>query len=135
MKHAIYALLALCLVLSGSLSAKAQDNTGFLIKAPSGDIIKVAAQDLGTLMTWEEAKEACANLGDGWRLPEVNELYEMNNQLRKSGKGNFRTDQPYWSKVGYENTGEAWYYSFNSEKSGISKNWHYRRVRAVRDLK
>ena len=31
----------------------------------------------------------CEELGNGWRLPNNEELYEMHNQLYKKGKGNF----------------------------------------------
>ena len=40
--------------------------------------LAIMTEDLG-LMNWEDAKKACADLGDGWRLPtkdELNILYE-----------------------------------------------------------
>ena len=35
--------------------------------------LEVMTEDLGK-MTWDEAKKACKNLGDGWRLPRKHEL-------------------------------------------------------------
>ncbi len=45
--------------------------------------LEVMTEDLGR-MTWDDAKEACANLGDGWRLPtkdELNILYENKHKI------------------------------------------------------
>ena len=38
--------------------------------------IEVMNEDLGK-MNWEEAIKACAELGDGWRLPTIDELNQM----------------------------------------------------------
>ncbi len=41
-------------------------------------------EDLVGLMNWDDAKEACENLGDGWRLPtkdELNILYKNKDKI------------------------------------------------------
>jgi len=57
-----------------------------------GDL-EVMTEDLGE-MSWEDAKKACADLGDGWRLPtrvELNLLYQ-----NKESIGGF-DNYEYWS--------------------------------------
>jgi hypothetical protein len=38
--------------------------------------LEVMKEDLGK-MNWEDAKKACDDLGDGWRLPTIDELNQM----------------------------------------------------------
>lgn len=90
---------------------------------------EVYPTDLGE-MTWNEAKEACTNLGDGWRLPtkdELNLIYE-----NKDVVGGF-ANNVYWSST--ENaTNYAWLQDFsNGPQSNASKNYPLY-VRAVRAL-
>ncbi len=56
------------------------------------EIMKI---DLGT-MTWVEATNACAALGDGWRLPTIEELGVM--QTNKDKIGGF-VNSLYWSST------------------------------------
>ncbi len=81
MKHAIYALLALCRVLSGCKKDKTPSND-LLIVTVSGNRVEVASSDLGSL-DWISAKKACAALGSGWRLPTKEELQVMYKELHK----------------------------------------------------
>jgi hypothetical protein len=82
------------------------------IEHPStGAKLEVANQDLDE-MNWEQAKRACNDLGDGWRLPTEIELEAMHEQLHKKGKGNFNTDGYYWSISGGSGS-YAWYFDFN----------------------
>ena len=90
---------------------------------------EVYPTDLGQ-MTWNEAKEACVNLGDGWRLPtkdELNLIYE-----NKDVVGGF-ANSAYWSSTEYGSY-TAWYHDFrNGNQPNYYKNFTYC-VRAVRAL-
>ena len=58
--------------------------------------LEVMTEDLGQ-MNWDEAKKACKNLGDGWRLPtkdELNLLYENKEKI-----GGFANNYGYWSST------------------------------------
>ena len=90
---------------------------------------EVYPTDLGE-MSWNEAKEACANLGNGWRLPtkdELNLIYENKNVV--GGFANYY----YWSstEAGFK---YAWNQSFlNGLQFNGNKDFAYF-VRAVRAL-
>ena len=90
--------------------------------------LEVMTVDLG-MMNWEDAKKACADLGDGWRLPtkdELNILYENKNKI-----GGFAFDY-YWSstEVGDDS---AWRQDFfDGFQSFGYKNYSNFYVRAVR---
>ena len=56
--------------------------------------LEIATRDFAEKMTWEAAKKACADLGDGWRMPTKEELNEM--YLNKDKIGAFTLDN-YWS--------------------------------------
>ena len=58
-------------------------------------------------MEWDDAMKACADLGDGWRLPtkdELNTLYQNKDKI-----GGF-ANSGYWSCTEYYTTGA---YVFN----------------------
>ena len=89
--------------------------------------LEVMTEDLGK-MTWDEAKKACKNLGDGWRLPtkdELNVLYENKEKI-----GGF-ADHYYWSSTVDDND-IAWLQNFGvgGQSGTIKTNPPY--VRAVR---
>ena len=55
--------------------------------------LEVMTEDLEE-MSWDDAKKACADLGDGWRLPtkdELNVLYENKDEIGGFANG------LYWS--------------------------------------
>ena len=65
--------------------------------------LEVMTEDLGK-MDWEDAKKACADLGDGWRLPtkdELNILYQNKDKI-----GGFHL-VVYWSSTEFD-YGNAW---------------------------
>ena len=93
--------------------------------------LEVMTKDLGK-MRWEEAIKACENLGDGWRLPTIEELEEIYKYEDKivGIANNF-----YWSSTEYGNY-TAWSFNFNSGTAYFSTNKNYANyVRAVRALK
>ena len=71
--------------------------------------IEVAQYDFPVKMNWNDAKKACAALGDGWRLPSKEELYILYaNQNRISGF----SESTYWSSSEVGNNG-AWHQYFS----------------------
>jgi len=101
------------------------------IKSPiTGEQIQVAENDFSDMMPWDEAMSACEELGNGWRLPSLDELMAMYEQLHKHGKGNFK-DEYYWSSS-KDNSGLDWSVAFSG---GFFNNVSdSSRMRAVRTL-
>ena len=92
--------------------------------------LEVMTEDLGE-MDWDEAKKACADLGDGWRLPtkdELNVLYE-----NKDNIGGF-AGYAYWSSTESDNL-HAWGqdFLFSGNQYGNEKSYPIY-VRAVRSF-
>lgn len=92
--------------------------------------LEVAAHDFVEKMSWETAKKACAELGEGWRLPTKDELNEM--YLNKDKFGAFTLDN-YWSSSENSNF-YAWSQDFSSgiQNSNSKLNPNY--VRAIKAL-
>ena len=80
---------------------------------------------------WEDAMKACADLGDGWRLPTRLELlimYDNQNEI-----GGFALNY-YWSSTEFGNGG-AWVQDFGfGNQVDYGKDYFYY-VRAIRDIK
>ena len=90
----------------------------------------VAQYDFPKLMTWEDAKAACANLGEGWALPtknELNFLYENREKI-----GGFASNI-YWSSTEYS-YGNAWGQRFTNGDQGLSYGGNEYAVRSIRSL-
>ena len=91
------------------------------------------AEDLG-ILRWDEAVKSCKDLGDGWRLPNGDELNWMYTNLHLDGLGGFTNDF-YWSSRESDDGIGAWGQDFwlGGQFSAI-KNWQQMptRVRAVR---
>jgi hypothetical protein len=90
---------------------------------------EVYPTDLGE-MNWDKAKKACANLGDGWRLPtkdELNLIYENKNVV-----GGFANIY-YWSSTEIVGN-DAWDQNFNDGGQYYSNKGNPNYVRAVRAL-
>ena len=90
----------------------------------------VNPKELGK-MTWEEAKGACASLGEGWRLPTRVELLLM--YENKDVVGGFAGND-YWSST-EGSDGNAWGQDFSNGKQGNNyyKGFKYD-VRAVKTI-
>ena len=90
--------------------------------------LEVAQYDFPEVMDWDDAKKACEALGQGWRLPDQDELELLFQKKDKIGgfAGNF-----YWSSYEFGRNG-AWYQSFGlgSQRNDDKVEKHY--VRAVR---
>lgn len=92
--------------------------------------LEVMTEDLGE-MDWYEAIKACADLGDGWRLPTIDELNALSNHYwSDDDTGNFRVEF-YWSSTEKEN-GDVYVYEFGREREGWSGKTNISYVRAVR---
>jgi len=95
--------------------------------------LEVMSKDLKVKMKFEDAKKACADLGDGWRLPTINELKKMYQYRDKIG--GFK-EEHYWSskESGTEYALEYHFYHGVSFKQGSCSKECKLYVRAVRDL-
>jgi hypothetical protein len=110
----------------------------------TGDKIQVANKNFDNLLTWHEAKKACKELGNGWRLPSMDELKTIYKQLHIIGKGNFEVGEAYgyWSSTEldsefacYLDFGNGNKYSASNEyQHNARKEYHPNYVRAVRSL-
>lgn len=80
----------------------------------TGAIIQVASNNYSDDMTWSDAKKACDELGDGWRLPTIDEIITIHNDLYKKGIGNFKVIdfKQYWVNCEF-NDEQAFSYNFN----------------------
>lgn len=78
---------------------------------------EIAKKDLG-VMTWNEAKEAAEKLGDGWRLPTLEELNLMYVNIDNITGLNLTGSDPdgwYWSSTPLDiNRDWAWCQQFHS---------------------
>ena len=110
--------------------------------SPTGEIgrnvkignLEVMTIDLG-IMSWVDAKKACADLGDGWRLPtndELNILFENREKIDDLKNGGSE-NQGYWSSTEFSRGKALWQYFGEDHKT---QNYEHRfshlSVRAVR---
>ena len=89
--------------------------------------LEVMKKDLGN-MNWYEATETCDNLGDGWRLPTMDEwniIYENQEKI-----GGF-ADGKYWSSD-YVSSTRAYSKNFTNRKRANMSKKDKNYVRAVR---
>jgi hypothetical protein len=135
--------LLLCIVIASCLISAGKGLMGVFQKVKAsivnvdereGSTIKIGeleilTQDLGK-MKWEDAMKACADLGDGWRLPTKDELNILYENKEKIGG---ITNGYYWSSTEYGND-DAWeqVVSNGNQDCGNKNNSNY--VRAVRDF-
>ena len=124
----VFLLVGLFVSCGGSnASGDAEEKQAKFSTVKIGDL-EVMTEDLGE-MSWEDAKKACADLGDGWRLPtkdELNILYENKDKI-----GGFATNY-YWSSTEVGN-GTAWDQDFaNGAQVGNLYKGNGSYVRAVR---
>jgi hypothetical protein len=99
--------------------------------------LEIMEYNLGE-MTWDEAKKACEELGDGWRLP-TKEEFKTTIYPNLSKIPNLE-DAFYWCSNEYNVSFIAWYFYCGTSGSAsglaflnLKDNDYY--VRLVRDLK
>ena len=125
-------IISLFIILSINAIGQSPNVIGRSIKI---GILEIAQYDFPKKMNWYEATQACANLGENWRLPtryELNYLY-----INKVVIGVFVLGN-YWSSTQEEDgvnvDGVAYFHNFaNDEKPKSVKNQRYY-VRAVRSI-
>jgi len=115
---------------SNSTTSSRNTNVGATVRIGR---LEVMTKNLGK-MQWDEAKKACADLGDGWRLPtkdELNVLYENKDKI-----GGF-TGNGYWSSTEYDygfaprmNVWAQYFFNGNQYDEGKTNNFYVRAVRA-----
>ena len=60
------------------------------------DYLMVGLKDFPDRMEYKDALNACEKLGEGWRLPTLQELNDIYLQLYKNGLGEFDSAE-YWA--------------------------------------
>ena len=94
-----------------------------------GNLI-VAQYDFPIMLNWQDAKKACEALGNGWRLPtidELNILYKNKDIIRGFEKFS------YWSSTEHDSFAWAQYFVNGFQHDYIKNDPYY--VRAVRTIK
>jgi len=91
--------------------------------------LEIAENDFPKPMDWDEATAECAKLGDGWRLPTIEELKTILNS-NKTEIPNLNNKYNYWSST--EHAGSiAWFFNFAADQAyNYGKPINY--ARAVR---
>jgi hypothetical protein len=97
--------------------------------------LEVAQFDFPDEMNLSDAKAACAELGNGWRLPtkdELNTLYENQDQIGGFTHNCYARD--HWSSTEGGNFGGAWhqYFRNGAQYTGFADNVLH--VRAVKNI-
>ena len=106
------------------------------IKLPTGKPyqrgnLEVAQYNFAQKMTWEDAKKACEALGEGWRLPTIDELTILSKY--KNGIGPY-ADGLYWSSKDFSaDNAYSILFPWGVEYNNTQKN-SINYVRAVRSL-
>jgi hypothetical protein len=134
MKKLLYLGIVLMFASCGDTESESESSTvNFARREVSTikiDNLEVMTEDLEGNYTWDDAMKACADLGDGWRLPtkdELNLLYENKEKI-----GGF-ADIYYWSSTEYGNGLGAWHqFFYNGNQYFTNKDFGASYVRAVR---
>ncbi len=91
--------------------------------------LEVAQYDFPEEMTWEDALDACNKLGEGWRVPNRDELNTLYQNMDKIGGF---ADDYYWSSTEYDLT-SAWNRDFEygyQDLDGKDATYYVRAIRA-----
>ena len=110
------------------------------------DGLNFAQYDFPNKMNWEDAKKACTELGDGWRLPtqDERETFDRFRKYHDSKEGTGRLDvvnleaYVYWSSSPFRvDSDDALTYTFSVYNSGFKDfrrkeyKWKVRAVKTV----
>ena len=128
MKFLLYLGIILMLASCGSNESTVNVNGREVSTVKIGNL-EVMTEDLGD-MTWNEAMEACADLGVGWRLPRRNELQVLYNNRDKIGGF---ANSYYWSST-EKNKNDVYYHSFVIDFQSLNGKFSNFYVRAVRSI-
>jgi len=71
----------------------------FISHPLTGDRIQVANEDIDGELNWFQAVRACSNMGQGWRLPSIEELKVIYSDIYLKGKGGNFKEKIYWSST------------------------------------
>jgi len=93
--------------------------------------IEVADADAPERMTWFDAMRWSRDLGDGWGLPTIDELYLM--YIARERIGGFVSDD-YWSSSDDGDYSDALYQDFVSGRQYYCYKGSYAQVRVVREV-
>ena len=83
-----------------------------IIISDKGKKLLVADHDVFNPGNWHNVQDIIKKKFIGWRLPNINELELIYEQLHKKGKGNFK-DSQYWSGS-EESPQHVWYINFDN---------------------
>ncbi len=92
-------------------------------------------QEINKIMSWKEALEYAKDLGNGWRLPTVQELFSLVNftKINPACKITNAHSAIYWSSTPYtNNTCHAWYVDFYGGGVGSGNKGNNYYVRCVK---
>jgi hypothetical protein len=107
----------------------AQFNSSSIIGKPIRvDNLLVAQKDFPDNMNWDDAKKACTELGNGWRLPNLLELRTLFENKKKIGG----FDYYYWSSEEHDNN-YALVSGGGGNVNGLPKTFTHK-VRAVKSF-
>ena len=120
-------------------SSTNSDNSGIIGTPIKIGNLEVAQFDFPDEMNLSDAKAACSELGNGWRLPtkdELNTLYENQDQIGGFTHNCYARD--HWSSTEGGNFGGAWHQYFRNglQYSGFADNViHVRAVKTIEPVK
>jgi hypothetical protein len=70
-------ILLACLIFPIFFTSCTSTNKNIIINPITGEKVLVANQDFDGKLKWEDAQIRCKDLGEGWRLPNIEELKVM----------------------------------------------------------
>jgi outer membrane murein-binding lipoprotein Lpp len=121
---------------TSSTNARSPENGNFVISV-NGKKIEVYKYDYKEMENYFNTKAVVSKKGNGWRLPNVEELKAMCQSLYHKGKGNFKRFGIYWSNEQECNICPVWVVEFKPvpyHDTGRRSHTDYAYIRMVRDL-
>ena len=88
--------------------------------------------DYEGLFDWNEANAECQKLGGGWRLPTLDEMDFIYDQLYKNNLGHFENKE-YWCS-NEDSPQEALYYYFDPVGYSMESKMNKFKIRPVRQI-
>lgn len=110
-----------------AMEEKMKEDFSIIGKPFKIDNLVVAQYDFPSMMNWKDAKKACETLGNGWRLPTIDELNILYKNKDKIGCSAVVS---YWSSMELDNFAWAQFFGNGFEHDYIKNDPYY--VRAVR---